>query len=179
MFGSWRVLPNRRVLSTPAGCSFAWRTEQRQPSYTVHCLCICLFSQVCLLTVVVQHAVSGQGSQAAAVPSLWGQGTVVKICAPMYSCKPSSDLREPLERWQKVGGFSIPVRKTTNLLSLELMCSSVPFCMNICCTSLLLENHVVLLFCFYFGYNNRVGYMMWLFGFFEFQKIFFLVANAS
>lgn len=125
LFGSWRVLPNRRVLSTPAGCSFAWRTEQRQPSYTVHCLCICLFSQVCLLTVVVQHAVSGQGSQAAAVPSLWGQGTVVKICAPMYSCKPSSDLREPLERWQKVGGFSIPVRKTTNLLSLELMCSSV------------------------------------------------------
>ncbi|KAA8595648.1 hypothetical protein FQN60_010939 [Etheostoma spectabile] len=52
---------------------------------------------VCLLTVVAQHAVSGQGSQAAAVPSLWGQGTVVKMCTPMYNCSPRSNLRDSME----------------------------------------------------------------------------------
>ncbi|KAG7230452.1 hypothetical protein INR49_024561 [Caranx melampygus] len=52
---------------------------------------------VCLLTVVAQHAVSDQSSQTAAVPCLWGQGTVVKMCAPTHSCSPSSNYREPME----------------------------------------------------------------------------------
>lgn len=90
-------------------------------------VCVYIFSQVCLLTVVGQHAVSGQGNQAAAVPSLWGQGTVVKMCTPMHSCSPSSNLWKPMERWQKVGGFSIPVRKTPNLLSSEQMWPHFPF----------------------------------------------------
>lgn len=53
------------------------------------------------------HAGSGQGSQAAASPSLWRQGTVVKTTA-LYRC--CSQVWDELERWRKVGGFSIPMR---------------------------------------------------------------------
>lgn len=66
---------------------------------------ILVCSQVWLLLVLVQHAVSGQGSQAAAVPGLHHQGTVVKMRTPMYSCSPNSVLWDRSERWQKVGGL--------------------------------------------------------------------------
>ncbi|MEQ2186651.1 Lysine--tRNA ligase, partial [Goodea atripinnis] len=56
---------------------------------------------VCLLTVVAQHAVSGQGCQAAAVSSVCCQRTVVKICIPVYSCSPSSVSRNSMERSYK------------------------------------------------------------------------------
>lgn len=162
----WVHCPPSAITVAPAVLNVACQ-GQRQPllcllSTVLLYTYIYVFPQVCSLAVVVQHAVSGQGSQAAAVPSLCGEGTLVKMCAPIFSCRPCSHLWEALERWQKVGGFSIQVRKTTNLLSSKQMWSPSLFCcMFVYGASLLSQDFHSLILFLCFVHHNRLKCTVW------------------